>query len=172
MIFRLSFIRNGNYSIQYSYSSTLAVAISRIRAFQRYKFLLPYFQLDWTAKGLKLCFRTSVLSWLLKILSYASALPLCIDCQRSEVTLPHCLDYQWCDMSSVPHFSFANSSKDVDFRFCTAALPGLLKVWSFASTLLLCLDCQRCEVPLSKLLFCQDFEISKVPLPHLFDQDF
>ena len=38
---------------------------------------------------------------------------------------PLCLDYPWCDMSSVPHFCSANSSKDVKFRFRISVLPWL-----------------------------------------------
>ena len=101
---------------------------------------------------------------------------------------PLCLDYPWCDTSlrsalllckffrrcEVPllHFRPSLIAKDMKFSFRTSALPGLLKVWSFVSTLPLYLNWQRCEIRLSKLLFCQDFERSQVPLPHFFDQDF
>ena len=142
--------------------------------------------LDWTAKDLKFT-RTSVLSWLLKILSSASALPLCIDCKNLKL-----------------HFHTALTTNVVKFRFPISALPWLPMMWhefrsvlllcpffqrcevqlphfrfvrtskclNFTSALPLCLDCQRCEVLLSALLFCQDFKRYQVPLPHLFDQDF
>ena len=71
----------------------------------------------------------------------ASALPPCLDCQRSEVQLP-----QFCS---------ARTSKGLKLRFRTFALPWL----------------PIYEVPLSKFLFCQGFERSQVPLPHLFYQD-
>ena len=166
------------------------MTISSIRVCQRYKVLLPHFQLDWTAKDLKFCSRTSVLSWLPKIWSYASTLPW-IPIKRSSASAsPLCLECPSCDTSNVPHFCSANSSEDVKcrvpllhfrpaltckymkFSFCTSALPGLLKVLSFVSTLPFCLDWQKCEIRLSKLLFCQDFERSQVPRPHFFDQDF
>ena len=115
------------------------MTISRIRACQRYKVLLPHFQLDSTAKDLKFCSRTTVLSWLLKIWSSVSALPLCGDWNSASAS-PLCLDYPWCDTSSVPHFCSANSCEDVKFRFCTPVLPWLPKIWNSASTLLLCQD--------------------------------
>ena len=161
---------------------------SRIRACQRYKVLRPHFQLDCqrsevllphfrfvlTAKDLKFRFRTSALHWLPKIWSYASILHWLSMIWSSAFASPLCLNYPWCDMSSVSHFCSTNSSKDVKFRFRTSVLPWLPKIWSsasalllwsfasalllwsFASALPLCLDCQRCEVPLSKLLFCQE----------------
>ena len=110
----------------------MAVTISRIRTCQRYKVLLPHFQLDWTAKYLKFCSRTSILSSLLKIWGSASALPHCGDCQRSEVTLLHCIDYQWCEV-----------------RYSISALPWLPMMWyELSSALLLCQFFRRCEVPL------------------------
>ena len=60
-------------------------------------------------------FRTSALPILPKMWSLASALRFCLDCQRSDVQLPH---------------------------FCSARL---LRVWSFVSALPLCIDCQRCK---------------------------
>ena len=165
-------------------ASALPLCINRIRASQRYKVLLPHFQLDGTTKDLKFCSRTSVLSWLLKIWiprphfrSALTAKDLKLHFHTALTTHDVKFHFRisalpWCDMSSVPPFCSANSSKDVKFSFQTSALSGLLKVWSFASALPLCLHCQRCEVPLSTLLFCQDLEKSQVPLPHLFDQDF
>ena len=148
MVFTLFFIWNDNYSSQESYSSTLAVTISRIRACQRYKALLPHFQLDWTAKDLKFCSRFSVLQWLLKIWTSASALPLCVDCQRPDVTLPHCTDYQWCEVP-LPHLRSALTTHDVTrVPFRTSGLPILPKMWSSAFALPSCLDCQRYEIQL------------------------
>ena len=126
------------------------MAISMIMACQRYKVLLPHFQLDWTAttEDLKFCLCTSDLSWLLKIWSSAPALPLCIDCQRPEVTLSHCIDYQWFDVP-LPHLRSTLSTHDVTWvPFSASALPFLPKMWSSASALLSCLDCQRSEVQL------------------------
>ena len=124
------------------------MTINRIRACQRYKSLLPHFQLDWTAKDLKFCSRTSVLSWLLKVWSSASALPLCIDCQRSEVTLPHCLHYQWCE-DPLPPLRSALTTHDATWvPFRTSALPLIPMVWSSASALPSCIDCQRSDVQL------------------------
>ena len=82
-----------------------------------------------------------------------------------------CQFFRRCEVPLL-HFRPALTAKDMKFSFRTSALPGLLKIWSFASTHPLCLDWQRCEIRLSKLLFCQDFERSQVPLPHLFDHDF
>ena len=98
---------------------------------------------------MKFCSRTFVLTWLLKIWSSASALPLCIDCQRSEVTLPHCLDYQWCKFP-LPHLrSTWLTAHDVTLvPFSTSALPILPKMWISASALPSCLHCQRSEVQL------------------------
>ena len=122
--------------------------ISRIRACQRYEVLLPHFHLNWTAKDLKFCSRTSILSWLLKIWNSASALPLCVDCQRSEVKLPHCLDYQWYEVP-LPHLRSALTTHDVTWvPFRTSALPILSEMWSSASALPSCHDCQRYEIQL------------------------
>ena len=124
------------------------MTISRIRVCQRYKVLLLHFQLDWTANDLNFCSRTTVLSWLLKIWSSASAPPLCGDCQRSEVTLSHCLDYQWCEVPH-PHLHSALTTHDVKrVPFRTSALPILPKMWSSAFALPSCLDCQRYEIQL------------------------
>ena len=148
--------------------------------------LLPHFRFVLTAKYLKFRFGTSALWWLPKIWSYASTLHLLPMMWNSPSASPLCLDYQWCNTSYVPHFCSTNSSeevpllhfrpaltaKDMKFSFRTSALPGLLKVWSFASTLPLCFVWQRREIRLSKHLFCQDFERAQVTLPHFFDQDF
>ena len=148
-------------SSQLSYSSTLAVTISRIRAIQRCKVLLPHFQhfqLDWTAKDLKFCSRASVLSWLLKIWSFASALPLCGDCRRSEITLPLCIDYQWCEVP-LPHLRSALTTHDVTrVTFRTSALQILPKMWSSASALPSFLDCQRYEIQLPHFCSARTFK--------------
>ena len=98
-----------------------------------------------------------------------------------------CLDYPWRDMISVPHFCFANSSKDVKFRFRTSVLPWpprsefQLSHFHFARTSKGLKPCfhtsalpwlPKIWVPLSALLFCQDFERSQVPLPHAKDVQF
>ena len=84
------------------------------------------------------CFRISALPWLPKTWCSASAFPLCLDCQRSEV--------------SRPHFRSSLTAKNVKFRFRTSALPWLPNMWSSAPALLLSLDWQRSEVPLSTLV--------------------
>ena len=106
--------------------------------------LLPHVQLDWTVKYLQCCFRTSALSWRLKIWNSASTLLLCLDCQRPDVPLPHCLDCQrsedplplclYCQRSEFPrpNFRSALTAKNVKFRFRTSALPWLPKIWSSA----------------------------------------
>ena len=157
------------------------MTINRIWACQRCLDLLPYVQLDGTVKDLQCCFRTSALSWRLKILNSASTLLLCLDCQRPDVPLPH--------------FRSALTAKDLKFRFRSVItakdlkfhvrtfvlhwLHWLPKMWSSASALPLCLDCQICEVlpphfrsALTgkdlKFRFphCQDFQRWEVPLPH------
>ena len=150
---------------------------------QRYEFQLPLLRSARTFKGLKLCFRNSALSLLPKIWSSAfhtsarpglrrsrssSALVLsglpnmgkatsafhpCRDFQRCEVPLPH-----FCQRSEVPLYvlplgqDFERSTlvlpglPNMDVHFRISSLPGPPKIWSSASALLLCLDCQRCEV--------------------------
>ena len=76
-----------------------------------------------------------------------SALLLCKFFERCEVPLPH--------------FCPVLAANDLKFSFCTSTLPGLLKVWSFASAIPLCLYCQRSEVPLSVLPLGQDSEGSR-----------
>ena len=109
--------------------------------------LLPHFRSVLTAKDLKFRFHTSALLWLPKTWCSASALPLCLDCQRSEVPLPLCL---YCQRSEVPrphfrsaltakkcevplpHFRSALTAKYVKFCFRTSALSWLAKIWSSA----------------------------------------
>ena len=118
----------------------------------------------------------------------ASALLLCLDCQRPEVPLfvlplgqdldrsrssstlfllglPSmgkstsafhlCRDFQRCEVP-LPNFCSALTANYMKLSFRTSALPGLLKVLSFASAIPLCLYCQRSEVPL-----CQDFRSAR-----------
>ena len=138
-----------------------------------------YFRPALTAKDMKFSFRTSALPRLLKVWSFASTLPLCNDWQRcevrlskllfcqdferSQVPLPHLFiqDFQRCE-GPLSHFIFAGTSKDVKFRFRTSALPWLSKIWSSASPLTLCFNCQKCEIPLPH---CHDCQIAEVPLP-------
>ena len=87
-----------------------------------------------TAKDLKFRFHTSVLPWLPKTWCSASAFPLCLDCQRSEVPRPH--------------FRSALIAKNVMFLFRTSTLSLLPNMWSSAPAL----DWQRSEVPLSALV--------------------
>ena len=119
--------------------------------------------LSWRQKIFR--FYTSVLPWLPKTWCSASALPLCLDCQRSEVPLPLCL---YCQRSEVPrpHFRSAFTSKNVKFLFRTSALPWPPNMWSSVSALPLCLDWQRSEVPLSAFNLCLDLHRFAVSLPH------
>ena len=118
--------------------------------------LLPHFR-----------FHTSALPWPPKTWCSASALPLYLDCRRSEVPRLH--------------FRSALTAKNVKFRFRTSALPWLPNMWSSASALPLCLDWQRSEVPLSALVLpglpkmwssasefhlCLDFQRFAVSLLH------
>ena len=127
------------------------------------------------AKDLKLRFHTSSLPWLAKTWCSASAFPLCLDWQRSEVPRPHFRSaltaknvkfhfrsaftakyVKFCSRasalpllakiwSSAFRTCSARTSKDVKFRFRISSLPGLPKICSFASALSLSLDCQRSE---------------------------
>ena len=129
---------------------------------QRSAVLLPHFRSVLTAKGLKFRFHTSALPWLPKTWGSASTLPLCLDCQRSEVPLPLCL---YCQRSEVPrpHFRSALTAKNVKF-LSAPTLPWLPNMWSFASAISLCLDWQKSEIPLSALVL--PGQRCEVPLPH------
>ena len=131
---------------------------------QRSAVLLPHFLSVLTAKDLKFRFHTSALPWPQNIWSSASALLLCLDCQRSEVPLPLCL---YCQRSEVPrpHFRSALTAKNVKFRFRTSALSCVSNMWSSAFALPLCLDWQRFEISLSALVL-PGLPKMWVPLPH------
>ena len=73
------------------------------------------------------------------------------------------------------------TAKDLKFHVRTFILHWLSRMWSSASALLLCIDCQICEVLLPHFLsaltskdlkfrfphlYCQDFQSCEVPLPH------
>ena len=97
------------------WSSTSAISSlpwSHFRLFQRFEVLLPHFRSALTAKDLKFGFSTYTLPSLPKMWCCASALPLCLDCQRPVVLLPH---------------------------FCSAFIPRHVKL---RFRILLCLDCQ------------------------------
>ena len=136
------------------------------RDFKRCEVPLPHLCSALTANVMKFSFRTSALPGLLMVWSFASAIPLCLYPQRSEVPLSILPLGQDCeDLVHLPH---------LDFQIWVRPLPhfislsGLPKMWSSASAFLLCLDCQRSEVPLYVLPLGQDF----VHLPHLFCQEF
>ena len=107
-------------------------------------------------KDVKFCFHTSNLTGLPKIWNSAPTLPF------GQTTN----DVTWHPFHTsalpievpLPHFCPVLAANDLKLSFCTSALPGLLKVWSFASAIPLCLYCQRSEVPLSVLPLGQDFE--------------
>ena len=119
------------------------------------------------AKDLKFRFHTSALPWLPKTWCSASAFPLCLDWQRSEVPRPH--------------FRSALTAKNVKFRVRTSALPLLPNMWRSAPAFPLCFYWQRSEVPLSALVLlglpkmwssasafhlCLDFQRFAVSLLH------
>ena len=109
---------------------------------------LPHCQLDRLPKIWNSAPALPFLSWLPMMWhEFRSALLLCQFFIRCEVPLPH--------------FRPALAVNNLKFSFRTSALPGHLKVWSFASALPLCLYYQRSEVPLSVLLLVQDFEIPR-----------
>ena len=115
---------------------------------------LPHFISVGTFKDVKLRFRTPALPWLPKIWNSAfriSARP----------------GFQ----SFIFHTCSVRASKYGYVHFRISSLPGLSKMWSCASVLLLCLDSQRSEVPLSVLPLGQESK-DLVHLPHLFYQDF
>ena len=125
---------------------------------QRSTVLLPHFRSVLTAKDLKFRFHTSALPWLPKTWCSASALPLCLDCQRSEVPLPLCL---YCQRYEVPrpHFRSALTAKNVIFRYRTSLTAKYVKFCKRTSALPSLAKC-------FPHLFCQDFQKCEVPLPH------
>ena len=131
-------------------------------------------------KDLQCCFRTSALSWRLKISNSASTILLCLDCQRPDVPLPH---FRYVLTAKDLKFRFRSvfTAKDLKFHVRTFVLYWLLKMWSSASAFPLCLDWQRSEVPLSVLVLpglpkmwssasafhlCMDFQRFAVSLLH------
>ena len=117
--------------------------------FVRCEVSLPHFRPVLAANDLKFSFCTSALPGLLKIWSFAAAIPLYLYCQRSEVPLfilPLGQDFE--DLVHFPHFRIS-------------FLPGLPKMWSSGSARLLCLDCQRSEVERSILPLDQGFKRSR-----------
>ena len=127
-----TFITNDNHRSHLHYVSKLAVTIRRVRP----------------TKDVKFRFRISAQPGLPKTQSSASALPFCLDCQRSEVPLPH--------------FHSALTAKDFKFCFRTSTQHWQPKIWNTASALPLCIDCQRSVYPLPHFR-CQRSEVS---LPH------
>ena len=119
-----------------------------------------------TFKGLKLCFRNSALSLLPTIRSSAFRTSARPGLRRTFFFFRTCS---------------TRTSKYGYVHFRILSLPGLPKMWSSASALLLCLVCKRSEVPLSVpslghdferprssstlvLMFCQDFQVWVSPL--------
>ena len=96
--------------------------------FLRCEVPLPHFCPVLAANDLKFSFCTSALLGLLNVCSLASAIPLCLNCQRYEVPLS-------------AHFKSSRSSS-------TLVLPGLPSMGKSTSAFHLCRDFQRCEVPL------------------------
>ena len=128
---------------------------------------------------MKSCFRTSVLPWLPTIWSSASAHQLCsartfkglkLCFRNSALPLLPKIRSSAFRTSARPwlrkisfffHTCSTRTSKYGQVHFRISSPPGLPKMWSSASALLLCLDCQRSEVPLSVLPLGQDFERSR-----------
>ena len=102
------------------------VPLPHVRSVLTAKDLQFRFRSVFTAKDLKFHVRIFVLHWLPKMWSSASALPLRLDCQISEVLLPLCFNWK---NSEVP--------------LSALVLPGIPKMWSSASAFHLCLDFQR-----------------------------
>ena len=123
----------------------------------------PHFHSALSAKNVKFRFRTSALPWLPKMWSFASALPLCLDWQRSEVLLSAlvlpgllkmwssasvfhlCQDFQRFAVSLL-HFRWILTAKDLKIIFSTYTLSSLPNTGSSASALPFCLDCKRSVV--------------------------
>ena len=99
-----------------------------------------------TFKGLRLCFRNSALSLLPKIRSSAFRTSARPGLRNISIFFRTCS---------------TRTSKYGYVQFRISSLPGLPKMRSSVSALLLCLDCQRSEVPLSVLPLGHDFERSR-----------
>ena len=100
---------------------------------QRPEVQLLHFSSVRTFKGLKLCFRNSALYLLQNIWSSAFRTSARAGLRKISFIFRTCSP---------------RTSKYVQVHFRISSLPGLPKMWSSASALLLCLDCQRSEVPL------------------------
>ena len=105
---------------------------------QRCEGLLPHFCSALTANHMKFSFRTSALAWLLKVSSFASAIPLCLYCQRSEIPLSV--------LRLGQDFERSRSSS-------ARALPGLPNMGKSTFAFHLCRDFQRSEVLLPHSCF-------------------
>ena len=119
---------------------------------------LPHFCYALTAKDLMFRFRTFALPWLPKIWSSTSALSFCIDCVKCDVPLPHFLDCQICEVLLPLFLDWQRS----EVPLSALVLPGLPKMWSFASAFHLCLDFQRFAVSLlhfRSILTAKDLKI-------------
>ena len=73
------------------------------------------------------------------------ALVICQDFQILVSPLPHFISAGTSKVLLL-HFCSALTAKDLKFRYRSSVLPSFPKMWSSASALLLCLECQRCEV--------------------------
>ena len=127
--FRLSYLRSVRTSkdlvcLPHLFCQDFQVWVSPLQHFisagnfQRFEVAFPHFCAAFTAKDLV----------------PLSVLPLGQD-SKDLVHLPRlfCQDFQiW--ISPLPHFIFARTSQDLNFRFHTSALPWPPKMWSSASS--------------------------------------
>ena len=74
------------------------------------------------------------------------------------------IDYWFKTNQELPHFQRDWTAKDLKFCSRTSVSSWLLRIWSSASALPLCGDCQRSEVTLPH---CLEYQWCEVPLPHL-----
>ena len=140
---------------------------------------IPHFCSANSLLDVKFRFRTSVLPWLPTIWSSASAHQLCsarifkglkLCFRNSALSLRPKIrssafrTFARPGLRKIPFFfriCCTRTSKYGYVHFRISSLPGLTKMWSSASALLLCLDFQRSEVPLSVLPLGHDFERSR-----------
>ena len=85
-----------------------------------------------TSKSLKLRFHTSALLWLAKDVKFG--FPNFCSARTSK------------DLKFCFRICSTRTSKEVKLHFRISSLPGLPKMWSSASAILLCLDCQRSDI--------------------------